>query len=176
MGEASNRFYDALPGIVQRTMDHFAELTGRAYHLFDYHGAPDADRVIVVMGSGSETVRETVDALIEAGEKVGVVTVRLSRPFDTSALVAACSDADALMIPVGGFYTLSGPEAVRAVKALQPKLTAPMHYRCPGHSFEAISTEGPFLKALPADVPVHRLDELTEPFPAGVVLLTPQKP
>ena len=87
--EASNRFYDELPGIVQRTMDRFAELTGRAYHLFDYHGAPDAERVIVVMGSGSETVRETVDALVEAGEKVGVVTVRLYRPFDASALVAA---------------------------------------------------------------------------------------
>ena len=65
--EASNRFYDELPGIVQRTMDRFAELTGRAYHLFDYHGAPDAERVIVVMGSGSETVRETVDALVQTG-------------------------------------------------------------------------------------------------------------
>ena len=67
--EASNRFYDELPGIVQRTMDHFAELTGRAYHLFDYHGAPDAERVIVVRGSGSETVRETVDALVQAGRR-----------------------------------------------------------------------------------------------------------
>ena len=87
--EASNRFYDALPGIVQKTMDKFASLTGRAYHLFDYEGAPDADRVIVVMGSGSETVRETVAALVKMGEKVGVVTVRLYRPFDASALVSA---------------------------------------------------------------------------------------
>ena len=92
------------------------------------------------------------------------------------ALIAACAFADVLFIPVGGFFTLSGEEAARAVEALRPKLTAPMHYRCPGHSFDAISTEEPFLKALPADVPVHRLDELTEPFPAGVVLLTPQKP
>ena len=87
--EASNKFYDALPGLVQKAMDRFAELTGRAYHLFDYAGAADAERVIVVMGSGSETVRETVAALVAKGEKVGVVTVHLYRPFDASALVAA---------------------------------------------------------------------------------------
>ena len=87
--EASNRFYDALPAVVQKTMDQFAQLTGRSYHLFDYEGAPDADRVIVVMGSGSETVRETVAARVAAGEKVGVVTVHLYRPFDASALVTA---------------------------------------------------------------------------------------
>lgn len=94
----------------------------------------------------------------------------------TPALIDACNHADVLFIPVGGFFTLSGEEAARAVEALRPRLTVPMHYRCPGHSFDAISTEEPFLKALPADVPVHRLDALTEPFPAGVVLLTPQKP
>ena len=87
--EASNKFYDALPGIVQKTMDKFTALTGRAYHLFDYEGAPDADRVIVVMGSGSETVRETVAALVKKGEKVGAITVRLYRPFDASALISA---------------------------------------------------------------------------------------
>jgi L-ascorbate metabolism protein UlaG (beta-lactamase superfamily) len=93
----------------------------------------------------------------------------------TPALVAACSDADALMIPVGGFFTLNGAEACEAVKALRPRTVLPMHYRCPGHSFDAISDEEPFLAALPADVPVQRLDALTSPFPAGVVLLTPQK-
>ncbi len=87
--EASNRFYDVLPGMVQKAMDKFASLTGRAYHLFDYSGAPDAERVVVVMGSGGETVRETVAALTAAGEKVGAVVVRLYRPFDASALVAA---------------------------------------------------------------------------------------
>ncbi len=87
--EASNRFYDALPEIVQRTMDKFAALTGRQYHLFDYEGAADAERVIVVMGSGSETVRETVAALVRQGEKAGVVTVRLYRPFDAKAMIAA---------------------------------------------------------------------------------------
>ena len=60
--EASNRFYEATPSIVQRTMDRFAALTGRAHRLFEYHGAHDAQRVIVVMGSASETVRATVDA------------------------------------------------------------------------------------------------------------------
>ena len=91
----------------------------------------------------------------------------------TPALIAACSGADVLLIPVGGFFTLSGEAAAAAVKALRPRLTVPMHYRCPGHSFDAISTEAPFLAALPADVPVHHLDALESPFPAGVVLLTP---
>ena len=91
----------------------------------------------------------------------------------TSALIAACSGADALLIPVGGTYTLTGAEAAAAAKALQPKLIVPMHYRCPGHSFAVISTEEPFLAALDPELPVHRLDALTEPFPTGVALLTP---
>lgn len=93
----------------------------------------------------------------------------------TPALVDACADADALLVPVGGTYTLTGPEAAAAVKALGPKLTVPMHYRCPGHSFAVISTEEPFLAALDPAVPVHRLDALEEPFPTGVALLTPAK-
>ncbi len=93
----------------------------------------------------------------------------------TPALIEACSGADALLLPVGGFYTLSGPEAAEAVRVLQPRLAVPMHYRCPGHSFEVISTEEPFLAALGKEIPVHRLDELVEPFPAGVALLTPAK-
>ncbi len=87
--EAANRFYDDCPRIVQETMDEFAALTGRAYHLFDYVGAPDAERVIVMMGSGAEAAHETVDYLTAAGEKVGLIKVRLYRPFDTAALVAA---------------------------------------------------------------------------------------
>ena len=91
----------------------------------------------------------------------------------TPALIAACAGADALLIPVGGTYTLTGPEAAAAAKALQPKLTVPMHYRCPGHSFAVISTEEPFLAALDPAVPIHRLDALEEPFPKGVAVLTP---
>ena len=68
-------------------MDRFALLTGRQYRLFDYTGAPDAERILVLMGSGSEAVRETVDYLVQQGQKVGVLTVRLYRPFDSSALV-----------------------------------------------------------------------------------------
>ncbi len=79
--EACNAHYDALPGIVQGCMDRFATLTGRKYSLYDYHGAPDADRVIVVMGSGAETIEETVDALNERGAKLGVLKVRLFLPF-----------------------------------------------------------------------------------------------
>ena len=68
-------------------MDHFAELTGRRYSLFEYHGAPDAERVIVLMGSGCEAAHETVDFLNAQKEKVGVLKVRLYRPFDAGAFV-----------------------------------------------------------------------------------------
>jgi pyruvate-ferredoxin/flavodoxin oxidoreductase len=87
--EASNPFHQIVPQVVQWTMDRFAELTGRAYHLFDYHGAPDAERVVVLMGSGNGAVDETVDALLDRGEKVGVVNVRLYRPFSGEAFAAA---------------------------------------------------------------------------------------
>ena len=87
--ETVNPFYDACPGIVQEEMDRFAELTGRQYHIFDYVGAPDAERVIVMMGSGAETARVTIDALVEEGEKVGAVIVRLYRPFDIKTFVGA---------------------------------------------------------------------------------------
>lgn len=87
--EAVNPFFAAAPGIVQRTMDRLAQLTGRQYHLFEYHGAPDAERVIVLMGSGCETAHETVDFLVARGEKVGVLKVRLYRPFASDAFAAA---------------------------------------------------------------------------------------
>jgi pyruvate-ferredoxin/flavodoxin oxidoreductase len=86
--EAGNRFYLAAPGIVQHAMDRFASLTGRAYRLFEYHGAPDAERVIVVMGSGAATVRATV-ARLGAAAKVGVLTVKLFRPFSVADFAAA---------------------------------------------------------------------------------------
>ncbi len=70
-------------------MDRFAQLTGRQYHLYEYHGAPDAERVIMLMGSGGETVHETVDYLNQNGAKVGVLKVRLYRPFAADKLLAA---------------------------------------------------------------------------------------
>jgi len=87
--EAINPFYDACPEIVQQTMDRLAERTGRAYHLFDYVGHPQAERVIVMMGSGAEAAHETVDWLVARGERVGLVKVRLYRPFSISHLVQA---------------------------------------------------------------------------------------
>ena len=80
--EAANPLYAACSGIVQKVMDEFYRYTGRQYHLFDYVGAPDAERVIVLMGSGCETAQETVEHLAARGEKVGLVKVRLYRPFD----------------------------------------------------------------------------------------------
>ncbi|MCB8942132.1 MAG: pyruvate:ferredoxin (flavodoxin) oxidoreductase, partial [Ardenticatenaceae bacterium] len=85
--ESVNPFYNACPGIVQEMMDRFAALTGRQYRLFEYAGHPEAERVVVVMGSGAETAVSTANYLAEQGEKVGVVTVRLYRPFDISAFV-----------------------------------------------------------------------------------------
>jgi pyruvate-ferredoxin/flavodoxin oxidoreductase len=87
--EACNPYYDAVPGIVRECMDRFAKLTGRRYGLFDYQGAPNAERVLVQMGSGVGASGEAVRKLAAAGEKVGLLTVRLYRPFETQAFVAA---------------------------------------------------------------------------------------
>src|SRR5271157_1105937 len=87
--EACNAFYTACPQIVQEAMDKFTKTVGRAYKLFDYVGAPDADRIVVLMGSGCEAAHETVDYLVKQGEKVGVLKVRLYRPFDTQKFVEA---------------------------------------------------------------------------------------
>jgi len=85
--ETVNLYYAACPDITQRAMDRFAQIAGRAYRLFEYHGAPDAERVIVLMGSGAEAAHETVDALNQHGEHVGVLKVRLYRPFDVRRFV-----------------------------------------------------------------------------------------
>jgi pyruvate-ferredoxin/flavodoxin oxidoreductase len=87
--ESANPYYTACPAIVQKYMDKFAAITGRQYRLFDYIGAPDAERVIVVMGSAAETVAETAQFLLARGEKVGVVQVHLFRPFSAEHLVRA---------------------------------------------------------------------------------------
>ena len=87
--EACTPYHLAVPGIVQNVMDRFAKQTGRAYHLFDYYGAPDAERVVILMGSGAEVAEEAVDALNKQGEKIGVLKVRLYRPFDASAFLSA---------------------------------------------------------------------------------------
>ncbi len=87
--EASNKYYDAVPGIVQEEMDKFAKISGRQYHIVEYYGAADAEQVIVIMGSGAETVQETIDYLNAQGQKLGVLKVHLYRPFPAKAFVAA---------------------------------------------------------------------------------------
>ncbi|HOW35002.1 MAG TPA: pyruvate:ferredoxin (flavodoxin) oxidoreductase [Candidatus Omnitrophota bacterium] len=87
--ETINPYYDACPEIVQKAMDKFAGLTGRAYKLFDYYGAPDAESVIVMMGSGAGAAQETVDYLIKKNQKVGLLKVRLYRPFSIKHFIAA---------------------------------------------------------------------------------------
>ncbi|MBN2129058.1 MAG: pyruvate:ferredoxin (flavodoxin) oxidoreductase, partial [Sedimentisphaerales bacterium] len=87
--ETVNKFYLATPKIVQDTMDKFAQVVGRQYKLFDYVGAPDAEKIIIIMGSGADTVHETAEYMASKGERVGVVKVRLYRPFSTEHFVAA---------------------------------------------------------------------------------------
>ena len=87
--EASNSYYEAVPAIVEEYMKELSALTGRKYGLFDYYGAPDADRVIIAMGSVTEAIRETIDYLTAKGEKVGLVAVHLYRPFSAKHFLAA---------------------------------------------------------------------------------------
>jgi pyruvate-ferredoxin/flavodoxin oxidoreductase len=87
--ERANPFYRDCATVVVEAMERFGRITGRNYAPFEYHGAPDAETVVVIMGSGAEAVHETVDALVAAGEKVGVVKVRLYRPFDATRFLAA---------------------------------------------------------------------------------------
>lgn len=87
--EASNKYYQAVPAIVEKYMEEVGKLTGRSYHLFDYVGAPDAEKVIIIMGSGGDVCEETVDYLSARGEKLGVLKVRLYRPFAADRFLAA---------------------------------------------------------------------------------------
>ena len=87
--ESVNPYYEAMPGIVQDCFDQFAELTGRQYQLFEYHGAPDAERLLILMGSGAEAAIESVEDLVKRGEKVGVLKVRLYRPLSAAHLIKA---------------------------------------------------------------------------------------
>ena len=87
--EASNPFYEKVEGIVEAEMDKFYKITGRRYHVVDYTGAQDAEHVIVVMGSGAETVEEAIEYLNAHGQKLGVLKVHLYRPFPTSSFLKA---------------------------------------------------------------------------------------
>ena len=87
--EASNKFYESVPEIVEEYMNEISKITGRKYGLFNYYGAEDADRVIIAMGSVTEAIRETIDYLTEKGEKVGLLSVHLYRPFSAKHFLAA---------------------------------------------------------------------------------------
>ncbi|MBL7152437.1 MAG: pyruvate:ferredoxin (flavodoxin) oxidoreductase [Phycisphaerae bacterium] len=91
--ETVNKYYAATPAIVQQAMDKFAGIVGRQYHLFDYVGAADAEKIIVLMGTGAETAHETAEYLASKGERVGVVKVRLCKPFSTKDFIAALPES-----------------------------------------------------------------------------------
>ena len=134
--EACNPFYAACPGIVQEAMDEFAKQVGHAYKLFEYFGAPDAEHVIVLMGSGCEAVHETVENLNKRGAKLGVIKVRLYRPFDGKRFVEAL------------------PRSVKAVAVLdrtkEPGATGePLYQDCMVAILEGMSNGWGNLKWLP---------------------------
>jgi pyruvate-ferredoxin/flavodoxin oxidoreductase len=134
--EAANHFYSACPDIVQKVMDEFAAQTGRKYKLFDYVGAVDADRVIVLMGSGCEAADEAVEHLNHNGEKVGVIKVRLYRPFDGKRFVEAL------------------PKSVKKIAVLdrtkEPGATGdPLYQDCVTALMEETAAGRSHLKALP---------------------------
>ena len=134
--EAANPIYSACPDIVQKVMDEFAGQTGRKYNLFDYAGAPDAENIIVLMGSGCEAVHETVEHLNRHGEKVGVLKVRLYRPFDGKRFVEAL------------------PPSVRKITVLdrtkEPGATGePLYQDCLTAILEEMSSGHSHLKILP---------------------------
>jgi pyruvate-ferredoxin/flavodoxin oxidoreductase len=87
--EAANKYYQVVPAIVEKEMQKVSQLTGRSYHLFDYTGAPDADRVVVMMCSGCEAAEETVHYLNKKGKKVGLIKVRLYRPFSADHFISS---------------------------------------------------------------------------------------
>jgi len=134
--ETVNKYYDATPGIVQKCMDQFEKLTGRKYELFQYLGAPDAERVVIMMGSGAETMDETVSYLASRGEKVGMIKVRLFRPFSTEHLINAL------------------PESVKAIAVLdrtkEPgSLGEPLYEDVRTAIGEAMSSDTPRFKKYP---------------------------
>ncbi len=134
--ETVNPFYAACPAITQQMMDKFARLVGRQYHLFEYHGAADAERVIVLMGSGAEAAHETVDFLNAQGEKVGVLKVRLYRPFDAQRFVEAL------------------PASVKAIAVLdrtkEPGSAGePLYLDCVTALYEAVNNGWGKLQAMP---------------------------
>jgi pyruvate-ferredoxin/flavodoxin oxidoreductase len=137
--EAANPFYAVCPDIVQATMDAFATRTGRQYRLFDYVGAPDAERVIVLMGSGCDTVQETVEYLNAHGDNVGLLKVRLYRPFDAKRFIEAL------------------PATLRSVAVLDRTkepgaMGEPLYQDCLAAIFEGMTSGWGQLKMLPTVV------------------------
>ncbi|NTV45465.1 MAG: pyruvate:ferredoxin (flavodoxin) oxidoreductase [Chlorobiales bacterium] len=134
--ETVNPYYDACPEIVQKHMDKFAQLTGRRYKIYEYYGAPDAERIIVLMGSGVETAVETVDYLNQQGEKVGLLKIRLYRPFDVKRFCEAL------------------PETVKSIAVLdrikEPGSTGePLYLDCISAIHEGLTNGYGNLKSLP---------------------------
>jgi pyruvate-ferredoxin/flavodoxin oxidoreductase len=126
--EAANLYYQAVPGIVQEVMDQFAQRTGRRYHLFEYVGHPEAEHVVVVMGSGAETVQETVEHLSARGARLGLLKVHLYRPFAVADFLTALpvtTRAIAVLDRTKEPGAIGEPLYLDVVAALSPGVAAP---------------------------------------------------
>ena len=130
--EAANKYYEAVPAIVQDYMDKVSALTGRPYHLFDYVGAPDADRVVVIMGSGADVTEETINYLNAKGEKLGLIKVRLYRPFAADKFLEAIP-ASCKKLAVMGQVPRSHPRLLQEAGRHGPHQGARLPGRAPVH-------------------------------------------
>ncbi len=129
MCESLNRYYEDIPTVVENYMSEITKLTGREYHCFDYYGAPDADRIIISMGSVSEVVEETIDYLRDKGEKVGLVKVRLYRPFSIEKFIKAMPSTVkkiAVLDRTKEPGSIGEPLYLEVVRALFGKANAPL--------------------------------------------------
>ena len=130
--ETVNNYYTACPAIVQKAMDRFAEVVGRGYKLFEYVGAPDAERVVLLMGSGAEAAEEAIEKLVASGEKVGLLKIRLYRPFSLEHFIAALPKTVKTLIAMDRTKEPGGPgeplylDIVTALAEAQTAGTLPM--------------------------------------------------
>jgi len=133
--ETVNPYYQAMPALVQQAMDSFAAISGRQYRLFDYFGSTEATAIIILMGSGAETAEETVEYLLRQGEKIGVLKVRLYRPFDADALIAAIP-ASVLTIAVLDRTKEPGADGEPLYKDIVTAVY--QYYQTPGNKFSTM--------------------------------------
>lgn len=179
--EAANKFYDAVPDVVEEYMQVFSKRTGREYHPFVYHGAPDAENILVAMGSATETIKEVVDYLVAQGEKVGLITVHLYRPFSAKYLLKVMpksvkricvldrtkepgANGDPLFLDIKEIFygTDKAPMIIGGRYGLSSKDTTPSQFISVFNNLKAKEPKNQFTVGIVDDVTFHSLPLLPE--------------